>query len=707
VANRTFKFIVLLFTTVLFATSVCYSTNPITKAKFQSYNYPNMYIRHANFDARIDENVTPEMDSQWELVPGLANSGDGYVSIQSVNYPGYYLRHSNYDLSLEKNDGTSLFAESATFKIVPGLADPSYISFQSYNFPTRYIRHYNYLLRLDEIVTELDRQDATFKIISEDTQPPAPTLIGDVNADGKIDSTDLTLLKRYLLRSATLTEEKILNADTDGNGTVNSTDLNYLKKYILRVISVFPAEGNKPPTPTPTKTPVATPSPTQPLFTPSFKDVTVHDPSVIKTNGTYYVIGSHLAFAKTNDLIQWQQINSSVYTGNPLIPNVFDELKEAFEWAKTDTMWAGDIIQLRDGKYYMYYCMCKGDSPLSALGVARADKVEGPYKNLGILLRSGAGKGEDGTNYNATIHPNAVDPHTFFDKNGDLWMVYGSYSGGIYILKMNPSTGKQYPGQGYGKKLLGANHSRIEGPYIQYSPDTGYYYLFLSFGGLTADGGYNIRVARSQNPDGPYYDAEGNNMINCRGPAGSFFDDRAIEPYGVKLMGNFRFVDSGIGYVSPGHNSTYYDEESGKYFIIFHTRFPGKGEMHQVRVHQMFINEDGWPVIAPHRYAGETIRRYSPEEVAGTYAYINHGRDISANIKNSVRISLNKDGTVSGNGVNGRWELSGEHYIRLTVNGTNYTGVVLQQWDDGLKKYVMTFSAISRNGNVTIWGSQL
>jgi len=105
-------------------------------------------------------------------------------------------------------------------------------------------------------------------------------------------------------------------------------------EYILRVISVFPAEGNKPPTPTPTKTPVATPSPTQPLFTPSFKDVTVHDPSVIKTNGTYYVIGSHLAFAKTNDLIQWQQINSSVYTGNPLIPNVFDELKEALNGQK-------------------------------------------------------------------------------------------------------------------------------------------------------------------------------------------------------------------------------------------------------------------------------------------------------------------------------------------------------------------------------------
>ena len=535
-------------------------------------------------------------------------------------------------------------------------------------------------------------------------------IYGDVNGDGSVNSTDITYVKRYLLRRIKdFPYEKGLTAgDVDGDGAVNSTDLTYMKRYILRVISVFPAEGNETPSPTPTKTPTATPmpTPTQPLFTPIFRDASVHDPSVIKTNGTYYVIGSHLAFAKTNDLIQWEQINSSVRTGNPLIPNLFDELKEAFSWAQTDTMWAGDITQLPDGKYYMYYCMCKGDSPLSALGVARADKVDGSYKNLGVLLKSGSGRGEDGTNYNATIHPNAVDPHTFFDKNGDLWMVYGSYSGGIYIMKMDPTTGKQYSGQGYGKKLLGANHSRIEGPYIQYSPDSDYYYLFLSFGGLTADGGYNIRVARSKNPDGPYYDAEGNNMIDCRGPVGSFFDDRAIEPYGVKLMGNFRFAESGIGYVSPGHNSTYYDEESRKYFIIFHTRFPGQGEFHQVRVHQMFINEDGWPVIAPHRYAGETKRRYSVQEVSGSYAYVNHGRDISANIKNSVRISLNNDGTISGS-VNGRWELSGENYIRLTVNGTNYVGVVLQQWDAGLKKYVMTFSAISKNGNVAILGSQL
>ena len=120
----------------------------------------------------------------------------------------------------------------------------------------------------------------------------------------------------------------------------------------------------------------------------------------------------------------------------------------------------------------------------------------------------------------ATKHPNVVDPDVFYDKNGNLWMVYGSYSG-IYILRMDESTGKPYAGRGYSKKLLGMNHSRIEAPYMLYSPETDYYYMFLSFGGLDANGGYNIRVCRSKNPDGPFLDASGKDMINCRGAAGT------------------------------------------------------------------------------------------------------------------------------------------------------------------------------------------
>ncbi len=536
----------------------------------------------------------------------------------------------------------------------------------------------------------------------------------DINGDGAINMTDIMLIADHF-NTAVSDSNYDRKCDLNSDGAVNMSDVYLVAQKFNTVVSIptqtptrYVSQTTKP-TPTSTKSASPTVKPTATnLPIPSFKDVSVHDPSIVKSKGTYYVIGSHLASAKTNDLIKWQQISSSVGNSNPLIPNVFVELKESFDWSQTETLWAGDIIQLKDGKYYMYYCLCKGDSPRSTLGLAVSDNVAGPYKNSGILLKSGmwGERSEDGTVYDATKHPNAVDPDTFFDKNGNLWMVYGSYSGGIYILKMDPATGKPLAGQGYGKKLLGANHSRIEAPYILYSPESDYYYLFLIFGGLDAVGGYNIRVARSRNPDGPYLDAAGNNMIDCKGRAGTTFDDRSIEPYGVKLMGNFRFVESGTGYVSPGHNSAYYDEVSNRYYLIFHTRFPGQGEMHQVRVHQMFINEAGWPVVAPHRYGGEAIGRYSLEEVSGDYAYINHGKEISAAVKNSVKITLNKDGSISGS-VSGKWQLNGDNAIGLTVNEVSYSGVVLKQWDNGLMKFVMTFSALSANGNVAVWGSRL
>ncbi|MBP1913460.1 arabinan endo-1,5-alpha-L-arabinosidase [Lederbergia galactosidilyticus] len=362
----------------------------------------------------------------------------------------------------------------------------------------------------------------------------------------------------------------------------------------------------------------------------------------------------------------------------------------------------------------MYYNSSRGDSPRSAIGVAVADDIEGPYKDLGVILKSGMIEepSEDGTPYDATVHPNVVDPHVFFDQDNKLWMVYGSYSGGLYILKIDPDTAKPYPEQGYGKKLLGANHSRIEGPYIQYSQETGYYYLFLSFGGLAADGGYNLRVARSKNPDGPYYDSEGNNMIDAHGPKGSFFEDNAIKRYGAKLIGNFMFlrteneVSSGTdGYVSPGHNSTFYDEDTGKYFVIFHTRFPNRGEQHEIRVHQMFMNEADWPVIAPNRYAGETIEAYSKKQVIGEYKLINHGKDISKVNKKSVIIHLEKDGSISGN-VSGNWKQTGDTTVNIILNNITYRGIFLNQWDETIANNIMTFTALSDEG-IAIWGKQV
>ncbi len=445
--------------------------------------------------------------------------------------------------------------------------------------------------------------------------------------------------------------------------------------------------------------------------TPEFSNVSVHDPSVIKVDETYYVFGSHLASAKSKDLMSWTQLSSGVDEGNVLIPNVTEELSETLSWAQSDTLWAPDVIQLSDGKFYMYYDACRGDSPLSAMGIAVSDKIEGPYKNKGIILKSGmAGTGDDGEIYDATVKPNVVDPDVFFDKNGKLWMVYGSYSGGIFILELDSNTGFPLPDQGYGKKLLGGNHARIEGPYMLYSPETDYYYLFLSYGGLDANGGYNIRVARSKNPDGPFEDSEGKAMIDAQGTPGKLFDDPVYSPYGVKLMGSFEFVNtgeapeaSGAGYVSPGHNSAYYDAKSGQYYLIFHTRFPGRGEEHEVRVHQMFMNKQGWPVVAPHRYSGEKIGKYTAGEISGGYVFINHGKDITADIAESEPIELTVDGKITG-AVTGTWKLAGDHTAELTIDGVEYNGVFLLEWNEAAGSQVMTFTAVSAEG-VSLWGS--
>lgn len=446
---------------------------------------------------------------------------------------------------------------------------------------------------------------------------------------------------------------------------------------------------------------------------PVFRDTSVHDPSIIQgDDGYFYIYGSHMAAARSLDMMVWEKISTNAQKGCTLVENVQQEMKTALDWAQTNTFWAPDVQQLKDGRYYMYYCTCRGDSPLSALGLAVSERPEGPYKDQGVFLYSGMqGIGADGTRYDATKHPNVIDPHTFFDKEGKLWMVYGSYSGGIYILEMNDETGFPMKGQGYGKKLLGKNHSRIEGPYILYSPTTDYYYLFLSFGGLDSKGGYNIRVARSKTPDGPYLDAKGQDMINCGGRSGSFFLDADIVDYGTKVMGGYQFMALAgeknrmtVGVVSPGHNSAIYLPETDQYFLVFHTRFLNRGEAHNVRVHQFYFNEAGWPIVTPYRFAGEKMTPVDGEDIPGEYKVISHLADINAKPHQSIAVTLSANGTLAGNAA-GTWQSLSGNRMEITMDGMRYEGVFVKAYDNQQGVWTVTFTAMSDDG-ISLWGSR-
>ena len=497
-----------------------------------------------------------------------------------------------------------------------------------------------------------------------------------------------------------------------------------------------------------------------------------HDPAIIQVDGTYYVFGSHLAVAKSDDLISWTHISNTDYQDpitNPVYGKLTDTFAESFKWAGYDdgdtsggryAVWAPDPFYNPDyiwtdgskGAFMLYYAT-SSTWRRSCIGFLISKRVDGDYIYGDTIVYSGFTNtgspyydgdstrdttwsndylhikklindgvidnnlstwkcfASDGT-WNAGYAPNAIDQTIYYDKDKKkLYMVYGSWSGGLWVLELDKTTGKPiYPGKDgtdsvsnnyvdryFGIHIAGGNHMSGEGGYIRYDKKSGYYFFYETYGWLAATGGYNMRLFRSTNVQGPFVDPSGNQ-------AQYNYQDGA--KYGIKLIGNYQF-DSQPGYRSAGHNSALVTDD-GKYFLIYHQRFLAAemGEGYEVRVHQQFLNEDNWLVTAVYEYKNEAIRKYAQDEILGTYEFINHGNVVQdGSMLTTGKITLSKGGDVYGDAT-GIWTISdGDDYtyVTLTLSNVDYKGVFYIQTDDnGYKK--MTFSAIGSN-NLAIWGS--
>ncbi|WP_162012692.1 glycoside hydrolase family 43 protein [Streptococcus sp. S784/96/1] len=502
-----------------------------------------------------------------------------------------------------------------------------------------------------------------------------------------------------------------------------------------------------------------------------FSRVSVHDPSIFydEASGTYYAFGSHLAQAKSDDLQNWAPLFNHEYE-NPssVLGNLNENLAKPFEWAGYDdadtangrySVWAPDVIwnpayQWDDGTTgaYMYYFSNSSTWRRSVISYAVSKTVEGPYDYVDSLIYSGFTK-EDATDgssrnvnykntnvddlmeagviesgfsdkwnrdnghtYNNDYAPNAIDANVFYDKTGKLYMSYGSWSGGIYLLEIDPTTGKAiYPGKDsmtpdgrhidkyFGTHLIGSWHQSGEAPYITYDPSTDFYYLFVTYGGLGREGGYNMRLFRSKTVDGLYVDAKGEH------PKYTGWTPNPINAaYGVKVMGNYSLDSLKTSYMSPGHNSAFIDKD-GNWFLVNHTRFNQGTEYHEVRVHPMKMTEDGWPVALPFEYRpiNVALTERSVKQFSGDYEFVNHGTETSGQPLAKSRLQLNDDGSVSG-ALTGNWtvtEKSGHFYVTLiTDSGTTYQGIFELQKDESPGKKVSLVFALVGNNNEVIWG---
>lgn len=443
---------------------------------------------------------------------------------------------------------------------------------------------------------------------------------------------------------------------------------------------------------------------------------------------------------------------------NIIFGNTNENLKETFEWAGHDDadsrdgrygLWAPDVIWNEDFKWangktgaYLAYYSASSTWRRSAIVLMASPSIEGPYTYIDTIVYSGftsedstdgserninyegthlpelieegkvSGFNEqwvrmNGREYNTDYAPNAIDPAPFYDEDGKFWLVYGSWSGGIHLLELEDETGKPiYPGEDgltedgrtidryFGTKIFGGFHQSGEGPYIVYDEDSGFYNLYMTYGGLSATGGYNMRVFRSETVDGPYTDSKGQTPIFESGDINS--------NYGTKLLGNYNMTGIERGYRAPGHNSAI-KTQTGEWLLVFHTRFDEGTEEHQVRAHQMIHNEDNWQVPLPYEYRGQAAKTegITSETLVGNYEYINHGTENSTEMIETLSIDLNDNETVTGD-LEGTWKLTDQNFLTITTDAGIYKGIAVKQVDE-LGETRIVFSAFGDN-NEMIWG---
>lgn len=504
------------------------------------------------------------------------------------------------------------------------------------------------------------------------------------------------------------------------------------------------------------------------------KRVSVHDPSIVwePTSSTYYIFGSHRAVAKTTDLMSWSTVNPVVSTtafSSPAVKKVkkggveYDFAFNAESWSKrgstsydiSGNLWAPDVIYNKAMKKWCMYMSVNGDKWYSSIVLLTADNIEGPYTYQAPVVISGF---HDGTSYKDTDlevvlgaqgslperykmatsgsgnwgerWPNNIDPCVFYDEEGKLWMSYGSWSGGIWMLELDENTGLrdydvnyELTGSGngitidpyFGKKIAGGYYVSGEASYIEYIG--GWYFLFVTYGGLEAAGGYQMRVFRSEKPDGPYVDVRNTNAIfqSYKLNYGSTSNDKrgvnifgAYSDWGNQVVGNWSER-------SQGHNSIIAAED-GRTYLVYHTRFQNRDEAHEVRVHQVFQNKDGWLVAAPFEYTGDQVKsaditstqQVPTSQIPGSYKLLIHDFNLDHSKKElakPVSIEVNADGTITGS-TTGTWSITeGTSYISIKLESSSYAyeGVMVYQTLEPTTDRVMAFTAVNRNG-VTIWG---
>ncbi|MFI8377963.1 arabinan endo-1,5-alpha-L-arabinosidase [Leeuwenhoekiella sp. NPDC079379] len=302
------------------------------------------------------------------------------------------------------------------------------------------------------------------------------------------------------------------------------------------------------------------------------QEIRVHDPVAIKQGDTYYIFctGRGISVFSSPDLKSWKN-EPQVFTEEPIWA---DGVAANFN----NHIWAPDIT-FHKGKYYLYYSVSAFAKNTSAIGLTintTLDSKDPDYKwvDQGIIIQSIP---------NRDLW-NAIDPNLVFDENNKPWLAFGSFWGGLKLVKLSedlkaiaqPQEWHTIARRERSFDLADADpgDAFLEAPFIFKKGD--WYYQFLSWD-LCCRGEkstYKVVVGRSKKVTGPYFDKIGKSLNEGEGTV---------------------IIEGNENWYGAGHNSTYTFDE--KDYIIFHAYDANDNGSPKLKVSELEWDVEGWPAL--------------------------------------------------------------------------------------------------------------
>lgn len=471
----------------------------------------------------------------------------------------------------------------------------------------------------------------------------------------------------------------------------------------------------------------------------------VHDPSVMKADDGYYYMyqtdasygnahdgHGHFHARRSKDLVNWEYMGATMEQTPAWVKTTLNEMRAEMGLAPIDNpsfgYWAPVARKVSAGKYRMYYSividnyiktgaantLANFDGSWTERAFIGMMETTDPASNIwvdkGYVVCSSSDKEQNWlrpltSNWDAYFKWNAIDPSYIIDKQGEHWLIYGSWHSGIVALQLNGETGKPLKELGkpwdvnalpnYGE-LIYTRNSRwqaSEAPEIIYNPTTDYYYLFMAYDELSV--AYNTRVCRSRSISGPYVGIDGANVT-----AGGDIYPVVTHPY--------KFNNSD-GWVGIAHCAIF-DDGAGNWFYSSQARYPkdvpginASNALMVGHVRSIRWTTSGWPVVMPQRYGAVPQATIRESEIVGDWEHIDLSYSFATQ-KRSSKMTFGADHKITtGTWQGGTWSYDAQNQI-LTANGVELCLQREVDWEATPRTHTLVYAGY--NGKKTYWGKR-